>query len=196
MQMTDRDGRAPSCSLCSNWAPNLRGEEAREGVCRKLIENPRYYGSLVTEADDKCDEWCRLGVFEDASGRAQEDRRMTLRSRINISARMRSSGGEQSVWLADLSEHGAGISLSAPLAPGIPGVLKWGPYEVFFTVAWANDDSCGVRFDGPISQEIVLEAMREGALKNDRSAEPSRIAHGLKRVGLRAHRLALAGEYE
>ena len=100
------------------------------------------------------------------------------------------------MWLADLSEHGAGISLSDPPAVGIPGVLKWGTYEVFFTVVWANDNSCGVRFDVPISQEIVLEAMREGALKNDRSAEPSRIAHGLKRVGLRAHRLALAGEYE
>ena len=81
-----------------------------------------------------------------------------------------------------------------PPAVGIPGVLKWGPYEVFFTVAWANDDSCGVRFDVPISREIVLEAMREGALKNDRSAEPSRIALGLKRVGLRAHQPAPAPE--
>lgn len=179
--MTDQ---GPSCSLCSFWAPNLRGEEAREGICRKLIENPGYYGSLVTEADDKCDEWCRLGVFEDASGRVQDDRRVTLRSRINIPARMCTAGDEQSVWLADLSEHGAGISLRAPPALGVPGVLKWGSYEVFFTVAWANDDSCGVMFDVAISQEIVLEAMREGALKNDRSAEPSRIAHGVKRVSL------------
>lgn len=130
--MTDRDGRGPSCSLCSNWAPNLRGEEAREGICRKLIENPRYYGSLVTEADDKCDEWCRLGVFEDATEQAQEDRRMTLRSRINIFARMRTPGGEQSVWLADLSEHGAGIRLSAPPAVGIPGGAEMGALRSIF----------------------------------------------------------------
>ena len=182
--MTDGGRRGPSCNLCSFWAPNLRGEEAREGICRKLIENPAYYGSLVTEADDKCDEWRRLGVFENASGQVNEDRRATLRSRINISARMRTAGGDQSVWLADLSEHGAGISLRNPPALGMPGVLKWGPYEVFFTVAWADNDSCGVMFDAAISQEIVLEAMREGALKNDRSAEPSRIAHGLKRVSL------------
>ena len=182
--MTDKSHQVPSCSLCSYWAPNLRGEDAREGICRKLIENPAYYGSLVTEANDKCDEWRRLGVFENANGQVQEDRRVVLRSRINIAARVHTPDGAQSVWLADLSEHGGGISLRNPPVVGIQGVLRWGPYEIFFTVAWANDDSCGVMFDVPISHEIVLEAMRKCGLKSDRSAEPSRIALGLKRASL------------
>lgn len=182
--MTNGTHQVPSCSLCSFWAPNLRGEEAREGICRKLMENSAYYGSLITEANDKCDQWMRLGDFEDKDGQVREDRRTALRSRINISARMHTAGADQSVWLADLSENGAGISLRNPPAVGIPGVLKWGHYDLFFTVAWVGDDCCGVTFEAPISKEIVLEAMREGALKNDRSAEPSRIAHGHKRTSL------------
>lgn len=182
--MNDGTDQAPSCNLCCYWAPNLRGEVAQEGICRKLVENPAYYGSLITEARDKCDEWSRLGVFQDENGKVEEDRRIALRSRINLPARLHTAGGDQSVWLADLSEYGAGISMSNPPRVGMPGVLKWGPYKVFFTVAWANDDSCGVIFDAPISGEIVLEAIREGALKNDRSAEPSRIAHGIKRARL------------
>lgn len=182
--MTDGTHRPPSCNLCCYWAPNLRGEVAQEGVCRKLVENPAYFGSLITEAGDRCDEWSRLGVFPDADGQVKEDRRVALRSRINLAARLHTVSGGRPVWLADLSEYGAGISMRNPPAVGTPGVLKWGPYEVFFTVAWANDDSCGVRFDASISSEIVLEAIREGALKNDRSAEPSRIAHGIKRASL------------
>jgi hypothetical protein len=157
---------------------------AQDGICRKLIENPKYFGSLITEASDKCEEWTRLGVFEDDNGHLEEDRRVALRSRINIHARLRTASGDTCVWLADLSEHGAGISMSNPPPVGMPGVLKWGPYEVFFSVAWANDDSCGVKFDAAISNEIVHEAMSDGALRNDRSAEPSRIAHGIKRASL------------
>jgi hypothetical protein len=88
------------------------------------------------------------------------------------------------VWLADISEHGAGISMNSPPSVGMPALLKWSVYEIFGTVAWANDDSCGLMFDAPISGEIVLEAIREGALKNDRSAETSRIAPGRKRESL------------
>lgn len=182
--MPDGTHQTPSCNHCCYWAPNLRGEVAHEGVCRKLVEDPKYYGSLITEASDRCDEWSRLGAFQNAHGQVEEDRRVALRSRINLAARLHTASGDRPVWLADLSEHGAGVSMRNPPAVGMPGILKWGPYEVFFTVAWANDDSCGVLFDGPISGEIVLEAIREGALKNDRSAEPSRIAQGIKRASL------------
>jgi hypothetical protein len=160
------------------------GDGAQEGVCRKLAENQAYYGSLITEASDRCDEWTRLGVYQDANGQIKEERRVALRNRINLPARMHTASGDQSVWLADISEYGAGISLSNPPKVGMPGVLIWGSYEVFFTVAWANDDSCGVMFDASISSEIVLEAIRKGALKNNRLVEPSRIANGRKRASL------------
>jgi hypothetical protein len=162
----------------------MRSEVAQEGVCRKLAENPIYYGSLITEASDRCDEWNRLGVYQDANGQTNEERRVALRTRINLPAQLLTAAGSQSVWIADLSEYGAGISTDNPPIGGTPGVLKWGCYEFFFTVAWATDDSCGVMFDAAISGEIVLEAIRKGALKNDRSAEPSRIAHGHKRASL------------
>ncbi|WP_338466632.1 hypothetical protein RXV95_13930 [Novosphingobium sp. ZN18A2] len=177
---------APSCKLCCFWAPNMVGEAAREGVCRKLAENQKYYGSLITEADDRCDNWARLGVYEDAEGQVHEERRIALRNRINLPAQFHTAGGDQAVWLADISEYGAGISLADPPMVGTPGMLKWGYYEVFFTVAWANDDSCGVMFDAPISGEIVLEAIRKGGLTNNRSAQPSRIAPGHKRARLGA----------
>ena len=162
----------------------MRGETAVEGICRKLVEDPGYYGSLVTEAGDKCDQWTRLGTYEDEGGELKEDRRVALRSRINLSARLRTAGSEQPVWLADISEHGAGISMSKPPASGVPAVLKWSIYEVFGSVAWTGDNACGLMFDVPISREIVLEATREGALKNDRSAETSRIAVGRKRASI------------
>lgn len=97
----------------------MRGEAALEGICRKLVEDPDYYGSLVTEASDKCDQWARLGTYEDEVGELKEDRRVALRSRINLPARLRTAGSEQPVWLADISEHGAGISMSTPPASGV-----------------------------------------------------------------------------
>lgn len=164
------------------------GEEvAREGVCRKLVENPKYFGSLVTEASDNCDEWARLGAYEAEMGEAKVERRVALRSRINLPARLRVSGLDEAAWLADISENGAGISISNPPLVGMPVLLKWSIYEVFGTVAWSNDDSCGLKFDVPISSEIVLEAIREGALKNDRSAQTSRITQGRKRASLIKH---------
>ena len=182
--MPNPKDQTPSCKLCCYWAPNMMSEAAQEGVCRKLAENPFYYGSLITEASDRCDKWIRLGVYQDANGQAKEERRVALRTRINLLAQLHTAAGNQSVWLADLSEYGAGISMSNPPMVGTPGILKWGSYDFSFTVAWANDDSCGVTFDASISSEIVLEAIRKGALKNDRSAEPSRIAHGHKRASL------------
>ncbi|WP_095011863.1 PilZ domain-containing protein [Tsuneonella mangrovi] len=182
--MTDGTELRPACNICCFWAPNLRGEAAQEGVCRKLAENPRYYGSLVTEETDSCDQWARLGIYEDPDGQTKPERRSALRTRINLPARLHTVRGDQAVWLADISEHGAGISTSNPPLVGMPGVLKWSSYEVFVTVAWASDDSCGVQFDAPVSGEIVLEAIREGALKNDRWAKPSRIVQGHKRARL------------
>lgn len=182
--MPDDTDRTPSCRQCRYWAPNLRDEVASEGVCRKLVESPNYYGSLVTEANDNCDEWARLGAYEDEIGETKEDRRVALRSRINLPARLHTSRSDRSAWLADISEDGAGISISSPPGVGMPVLLKWSIYEVFGSVTWSNDDSCGLKFDVPISSEIVLEAIREGALKNDRSAETSRIAQGRKRASL------------
>ena len=181
---TEAAQAVPACRICRYWAPAMRGETAREGICRKLLENPGYYGSLVTEPQDKCDQWARPGVYTDAEGATADERRHALRSRINLAARLRTARGVQSVWLADLSTTGAGISMHNPPGEGMPGVLEWGPYQVFFTVAWATEDACGVTFDTAISSEVVYEAIRDGALKNDRSAEPTRIAKGVKRSSL------------
>ncbi len=180
--MPDENDRSPSCQRCRYWAPNLRAEVAREGVCRKLVENPAYYGSLVTEANDKCDEWARFGEYEDAAGEKKDDRRVALRNRINLAARLRIDRSLHSVWLADLSENGAGLSMDDPPSVGKAAVLEWSSYKVGSTVAWASEDACGLLFEMPISSEIVLEAIREGALKNDRSAETTRIALGRKRA--------------
>ena len=174
----------PSCSLCRFWAPNLEGETAPEGVCRKLADNPTYYGSLITQADDRCDDWARMGVYQGVDGQIYEERRTALRTRIDMPARLHTASEDQFVRLADISEYGAGISLSNPPLVGMPGVLKWRAYQVFFTVAWVGENACGVMFDMPISSELVLETIRYGALKNERPAEPSRIALGQKRSRL------------
>ena len=182
--MSESDTSSPCCRRCSFWAPNLEGEEASEGVCRRLAGKPTYYGSLITEADDRCEEWERLGVYRDAEGQAHEDRRQGLRNRINLRAHIQTPSGERPVCMVDISEFGAGIGLDNPPAVGARGALKWGFYDVAFTVTWSNESSCGVVFDAPISSELVLETTRRGALKNNRSAEPSRIALGHKRSAL------------
>lgn len=182
--MTETPDRTPACNQCRYWAPNMRDEAAVEGVCRKLVENPRYFGSLITEARDKCDQWARLGSFTDGSGEAQQERRVALRNRINLPARLRTAGSSAAVWLADISELGAGVGMADAPAVGTPVVIRWSCYEVFGTVAWSSSEGCGLMFDMPISREVVLETMREGALKNDRSAETSRIVLGRKRESL------------
>ena len=182
--MNEGTDTTPSCDLCRYWAPNIEGKMAQEGVCRKLAENPAYYGSLITEASDRCEDWARLGVYQGPDGQTHEERRTALRTRIDVPAKLHTTSGDQMARLADISENGAGLSLHDPPSVGTPGVLKWRSYEVFFTVAWASDDSCGVLFDAPISSELVLETVRNSALKNNRPAEPSRIAQGQKRAKL------------
>lgn len=182
--MTNAPTRAPACNQCRYWAPNAREETADEGVCRKLVENPRYFGSLVTEARDRCDQWARLGGFEDRSGQPREERRVALRNRINLPARIRTVGSSAAVWLADISELGVGIGMPDAPVVGTPVVISWSCYEVFGTVAWSSSEGCGLMFDTPISREVVLETMRDGALKNDRSAQTARIVPGRKRESL------------
>lgn len=182
--MPDGQNATPSCRICRYWAPNLEGPMGQEGVCRKLAENPRYYGSLITEEYDSCDNWARLGAYEAEDGQTHDERRGALRTRIDMPAKLHFASREQLVRLADISEYGAGISLANPPEIGMPGILKWRHYEVFFTVAWSNEDSCGVMFDVPISTELVLETIRHGALTINRPAEPSRITRGQKRSKL------------
>ena len=64
-------------------------------------------------------------------------------------------GGDCEGRLSDLSEAGARLETAKPPAEGVSGLLSWGNQEHFCKVIWANDASCGVRFEKPIPFAVV-----------------------------------------
>lgn len=87
------------------------------------------------------------------------DQRASARVKIAIEARLRLTIGDRPGRLVDLSETGARFSLPNPPPEGAPAILLWFTHEVFCKVIWTAQDACGLKFDRPLGQEIVLEAI-------------------------------------
>jgi hypothetical protein len=87
------------------------------------------------------------------------DHRASARVKIAIEARLRLTIGDRPGQLVDLSETGARIALPNPPPVGATVILLWFSHELFCKVIWTAQDACGLQFDRPITQEIVLEAI-------------------------------------
>lgn len=57
--------------------------------------------------------------------------------------------------MRDLSLVGAQISVPVLPAKDTTVILRWQDYERVSVVMWAKDSVCGLRFDRPLSGEII-----------------------------------------
>lgn len=79
--------------------------------------------------------------------------------RVACSARLITLGADRQGQLWDISTAGARVEISQPPMKGATALLKWLTHEQLCTVVWTADGKCGVRFDKPISRELVAECM-------------------------------------
>ena len=96
------------------------------------------------------------------------ERRLTERSPVECRAQLHLTIGIRVGVLLDLSESGARIQTDSPPRVGTTALLKWETHEAFCKVMWAKDDMCGVAFDRPLKQTMLLETLQQ----NSRPAGP------------------------
>ena len=92
-----------------------------------------------------------------ASDEASAGRRRHSRLRVNLPVRLITLDGTLHATLLDLSFRGAKVvfACNAP-RPGADGVLNWGAFEAFCSVAWASGQACGLDFDTPLRPQMLI----------------------------------------
>ena len=98
-------------------------------------------------------------------GASQDDiigRRANARARLMIPASLVLLSATFRCRLDNLSRTGARVSVGGLPRCGEDGFLRCGELDVFCTVVWVRDDSCGLIFDLPLPKDNVI-AMRNSA---------------------------------
>lgn len=94
----------------------------------------------------------RLFTCEPTLGRRREPR---LRLRLEV--RMITLDGTSRMVMADLSRSGARITGALPpLRAGQQMIIQWSGFEAFGVIAWCEGNQCGVAFDEPLSQQVLI----------------------------------------
>ena len=87
-------------------------------------------------------------------------RRRNGRLRLRLRARLITIHGTTTGVLADLSITGARIRLREPVPSAGDALLQWEGREAFGMIVWASECECGILFDEPLP-EAVLIGMRD-----------------------------------
>ena len=98
-----------------------------------------------------------MALFQKLPTTNAEERRTVQRYTVDCPAKLKMLGGDREGRLSDLSEAGARFDTSNPPQEGVSGLLAWGDHEFFGKVVWANQNSCGLVFERPISMSVVEE---------------------------------------
>lgn len=85
-----------------------------------------------------------------------DQKRRTKRSRVLISATIRTEKGVEPSRLRNLSRSGALLEADAPPVEGSPVVFERGETVAPAHVAWVSGSRFGIQFDYPIEESEVL----------------------------------------
>lgn len=85
-------------------------------------------------------------------------KRARSRLRVHSPGRFMSTAENGGCVLLDLSCTGAQIFLGMPIKVGADLLVEWNGRELFGSVAWYADGKCGVLFDEPLAEAVVLAA--------------------------------------
>lgn len=92
----------------------------------------------------------------------QASRRESEREEVVLAGSAYGLGRSRSVIVSDISTRGARLDARDMPAPGADVLVVVGPFEGMATVAWRNDDRCGVCFDEELP-DYMVSAMKNGA---------------------------------
>jgi hypothetical protein len=69
----------------------------------------------------------------------------------------------RSVFVSDLSSHGARLGGRDLPHSGDEVLMIVGPVDAMATVVWQNADKCGVRFEEPLGESSIAQMKRDAA---------------------------------
>jgi hypothetical protein len=83
--------------------------------------------------------------------------RIEARARVALQAVVETVLGRSRGFILNLSCHGAMVQTERVLTRGVDLLLKCRQLDALGRVMWARDGLCGVEFDEPIEEELVIE---------------------------------------
>ena len=99
---------------------------------------------------------------------AARGRRRYGRLRLRLRAKLITIHGTARGVLADLSVTGARIRLHEPAPPAGDALLQWEGHEAFGMIVWVNASECGILFDEPLPETLVLDMRDVEACPDER----------------------------
>lgn len=89
-------------------------------------------------------------------------RMRAARAPVSLAASVVTMSAYQFPQLANISQTGARLIGSSLPPKGAVALLRSGSLEVLCRVVWVKEDSCGVRFDEPVSPRVLKQIQLDG----------------------------------
>jgi hypothetical protein len=102
-------------------------------------------------------------------------RRARSRLRVELAAKLSTTSDSVQCTLVDLSCSGAQVLVDGPIRAGVDVILNWREHEVFGNVAWSAFGRCGIVFEQPIAEQLVVQMRSWNALESE-AAEAALVA--------------------
>lgn len=124
-----------------------------------------------------------MSLFEARLQAMQAERRRTARFAVDCPVRFSTIAAHRDGRLANISEQGAKLLLQQPPREGITGWLAFAGHDAFCRVIWASHDACGVEFERPLPQAVLIVVAGEQVKESGPVANAGNIPMGRKRGG-------------
>ncbi len=111
----------------------------------------------------------------------QADRRRSARFSTEIPVVLRTVLGNRECRISNISDSGAKLQTSSPPPANIAACLIMGEDEIFCTVVWSREESCGVEFERAIGETKLTEIAGEQVKREGPVANVGNIQRGRKR---------------
>ena len=112
---------------------------------------------------------------------ATSDRRRSARFIVEVPAFIETVVGRRSCHISNISDMGAMLETDAPPPAGIAACLSLGEHDIYCSVKWSKETTCGVEFDRPINESLLAGVASETKPTPGPVANVSRIQMGAKR---------------
>lgn len=119
----------------------------------------------------------------------QTERRRSSRLLVEIPVGFRTVSGLRECSLSNISDAGAMLETEHPPAQGTGGWLVMGEDEVYCTVVWSSDATCGIEFERGLASAQLDQIVGEQARELGPAANRGNIQMGRKRSSLVSGRI-------
>ena len=115
---------------------------------------------------------------------AQIERRRTGRMLIEIPMSFKTVSGVRECQMTNISDTGAMLEMESPPSMGVSGWLMMGADEIYCTVIWTNEKSCGIEFERSLGSDTLNEIVGDKTRDVGPAANRGNIQMGRKRSSL------------